>query len=76
MKNNYELELYVGDIVQAKFEPAFSDAVEVIGRIREFKGQMICCNELYSGSPFFCLKEEMVKVDLPETTIRSLGEVP
>lgn len=71
-----ELELHPGDVVRAKFRPAFSDEVEIFGRVREFKGQMICCNEIFSESPFFCLKEEIVKINLPEKIIQSLGSIP
>lgn len=67
--------LKVGDIIKAKFTPAFSDEVEIIGRVREFKGEMICCNEINSESPFFCLEHEAVKINLPEAVVKSLGEV-
>lgn len=71
-----EIELKAGDILRAKFTPAFGDEVEIIGRVREFKGQLICCNEINSESPFFCFEHETVKIDLPEKIIKSLGEVP
>lgn len=67
--------LKIGNIIRAKFTPAFSEEVEIIGRVREFKGEMICCNELSSESPFFCFEHEVVKIDLPEAVVKSLGEV-
>ncbi|NUF61577.1 hypothetical protein HUN33_12220 [Acinetobacter bereziniae] len=68
-------EIKIGDIIRAKFTGYYCGEVEVFGRVREFKGKMICCNEINSESPFFCYEEEAVKVDLPETVVKSLGEV-
>ena len=65
----------IGEILKAKFTPAFGEEVEIIGRVRELKGEMICCNELSSEAPFFCLEHEAVKIDLPEAVVQSLGEV-
>lgn len=65
----------IGDILRAKFDTYHQGEVEIIGRVREFKGEMICCNELCSESPFFCLVHEAVKIDLPEVVVKSLGEV-
>ena len=56
----------IGDTIAAKFTPAFQDEVVVTGVIREFKGDMICCNQVETNKPFFCLDEEVVE---------SLGEV-
>ena len=70
-----ESTLKIGDIIKAKFTPAFDDEVEIIGRVREFKGEMICCNEINSESPFFCFEHEAVKINLPEAVVKSLGEV-
>ena len=52
--------LQVGDKITAKFTPAFQDEVVVTGIIREFKGDMICCNQVGTGEPFFCLEGEVI----------------
>lgn len=77
MGENFKVEIQfkAGDIIRAKFKPAFDDEVEIIGRVREFKGEMICCNELSSESPFFCFEHEAVKMGLPEAVVKSLWEV-
>lgn len=56
----------IGDTITAKFSTAFQEGVVVTGVIREFKGDMICCNQVETNKPFFCLAEEVVD---------SLGEV-
>ena len=63
------------DIIKAKFIRALGDEVEIYGRVREFKGNMICCNEIHNESPFFCFEDEAVKIDLPESVVKSLCEV-
>lgn len=68
-------QIKVGDIIKAKFTPYASEEVEILGRVREFKGKMICCNEINSESPFFCYESESVKIHLPESVVKSLGEV-
>ena len=65
----------IGDILKAKFAPALQDEVEIYGRVREFKGRMICCNEIHSEAPFFCYADEAVKIDLAENVLKSLCEV-
>lgn len=70
---NKDIEIH--DVIKAKFIRALGDEVEVYGRVREFKGEMICCNEIHSESPFFCFENEAVKIDLPESVIKSLCEV-
>ncbi|WP_111857797.1 hypothetical protein [Acinetobacter sp. CFCC 10889] len=67
--------IHLNDIIKAKFVPAYGDEVEIYGRVREFKGDMICCNEIHSESPFFCFENEAEKIDLPESVIKSLCEV-
>ncbi len=55
-------EIYkIGDTITAKFTPAFQDEVVVTGVIREFKDSMICCNQVDTNAPFFCLAEEIVQ---------------
>lgn len=51
----------IGDTITAKFTPAFQDEVVVTGVIREFKGSMICCNQVDTNAPFFCLAEEIIE---------------
>ncbi|MFW1796955.1 hypothetical protein ACNPQK_06865 [Acinetobacter guillouiae] len=65
----------IGDILRAKFTGHYCGDVEIFGRVREFKGKLICCNEINSESPFFCYEDEAVKVDLPESVVKSLGEI-
>ncbi|WP_333668630.1 hypothetical protein [Acinetobacter guillouiae] len=65
----------IGDILRAKFTGHYCGEVEIFGRVREFKGALICCNEINSENPFFCYEDEAVKVDLPESVVKSLGEI-
>ena len=51
----------IGDTITAKFTPAFQDEVVVTGVIREFKGSMICCNQVGTNAPFFCFAEEITE---------------
>lgn len=55
-------EIYkIGDTITAKFTPAFQDEVVVTGVIREFKGAMICCNQVGTNAPFFCYEHEITE---------------
>lgn len=56
MINNHK----VGDTITAKFTPAFQDEVLVTGVIREFRGDMICCNQVGTNAPFFCYEHEII----------------
>lgn len=49
----------IGDTITAEFNAAFEGNVVVTGVIREFKGSMICCNEVVTGKPFFCYECEV-----------------
>ena len=65
----------VGSIVKADFKNAAGEYIQLIGKVRELKGRTICCDEVGTGKPFFCLPGEFKKYDLPESVILSLGEV-
>ncbi|WP_407410693.1 hypothetical protein [Acinetobacter sp.] len=65
----------VSSIIKANFKNAAGEDIQVIGKVRELKGRTICCDELGTGKPFFCLPNEFEKYDLPKSVILSLGEV-
>lgn len=55
------IEIMKGDKITARFNAAYQGEIEVIGIVREFKGKMICCNEVKTGKPFFCYESEILK---------------
>lgn len=51
----------IGDTITVKFTPAFQNEVIIKGVIREFKGAMICCNQVGTNAPFYCYSHEIIE---------------
>ena len=56
-------EVMEDDKIKAKIKTVFQGEIVLIGIVREFKGEMIFCNQDGTGKPFFCYKHEILSYE-------------
>ena len=57
-------EVMKGYKIKAKIKKVFQGEIILIGIVREFKGEMICCNQEGTGKPFFCYEHEILSYEI------------